>query len=214
MNSRAIFGVSLAAIFALSAVLIPAYAAGHLIIDKTEVKVKTDFVKGTETVDVKIKASVPIPSSGLFGYGILSSPGSGGLDNVVALTSHGGVFDHPFQSGPADSVAHAHVLDLALPTHSGGILGDTCPTSAELVVDFASSIASGNNIGAPYDVKVKNKEIKVKKIPVGGPADMLDNTVEAIVAFAIVPDATSDPSTTPLDTDPVTLPFLCIDLKP
>jgi len=212
MNSRAIFGVSLAAIFALSAVLIPAYAGGHLIIDKTEVKVKTDFVKGTETVDVKIKASVPIPSSGLFGYGILSSPGSGGLDNVVALVSHGGVFDHPFQSGPLDPVAHAHVLDLAAP----GSLGDTCDTIAgvDLVVDFESSDTSGNNIGALYDVKVKNKEIKVKKIPVGGPADMLDNTVEAIVAFAIVPDATLDPSTTLLDTDPVTLPFLCIDLKP
>ncbi len=130
----------------------------------------------------------------------------------MALTSHGGVFDHPFQSGPGDSVAHAHVLDLA----PAGSLGDACDTvGAELVVDFGKSVATGNNIGAPYDVKVKNKDIKVKKIPVG-PADMLDDSIETIVAFMIVPDplGTLDLSTTTLGTIPSPLPFLCIDLKP
>ena len=208
-KTKTILAISLAGIFVLSGVLIPAYAAGHLAIDKTEVKLKTDFTKTPikQTFDVKIKASATIPSSGLFGYGILSS----GLDNVVALTSHGGVFDHPFQSSPADPVAHAHVLDLA----PAGSLGDTCDTIAgvDLVVDFAKSDATGNNIGAPYDVKVKNKDIKVKKIPVG-PADMLDDSIEAIVAFAIVPDGTLDPSTALLGTVPSPLPFLCLDLKP
>jgi len=112
MNSRAILGISLALAFVLSAVLVPAFAGGHLALTKTEVKVKTDLLKAKQKVDVKIKAMAPIPTTGpmAFGYGILSD----GNDNVVALTTHPGVLDHSSQKGVASNpIFHAHVLDLA-----------------------------------------------------------------------------------------------------
>ena len=213
MNTKTKLGISLAAIFVLSAVLIPAYAVGHLAIDKTEVKVKTDFVKGKETVDVKIKASVPIPTTGptAFGYGIFSD----GNDNVVALTSHLGVLDHSSQGGnPLDPVFHAHVLDLAPVTGLGSIMNPCNPAIHDLVVDFASSrgitpVGTPNNIDASYKVKVKDKQIEVKKIPVSpSTGDMNDNTVEAIVAFSIT-GIGEDPNAPAAD-----IPWLCLDAKP
>jgi len=195
MNSRAILGISLAIAFVLSAVLIPAFAGGHLVLTKTEVKVKNDLLKAKQKVDVKIKASAPIPTTGpsAFGYGILSD----GTDNVVALTTHPGVLDHSSQGGVASNpIFHAHVLDLAV----AGTITDPCPLQPpgppvpgtfEFVVDFASSTGTAppgtpNNIDAKYKVKVDKNTITVKKIPVSpATGDMNDNTVEAIVAFAI-----------------------------
>ena len=213
MNSRAILGISLALAFVLSAVLIPAFAGGHLALTKTEVKVKTDLLKAKQKVDVKIEASAPIPTTGpsAFGYGILSD----GTDNVVALTTHPGVLDHSSQKGDAlNPIFHAHVLDLAPVTGAGSIMNPCTVGIHDLVVDFASSTGTTppgtpNNIDAKYKVKVDKNTITVKKIPVNpAKGDMNDDTVEAIVAFTIT-GVGMDPNAPAAG-----IPWLCLDVKP
>jgi len=203
-KTKTILAISLATVFAVSMIaFVPlADAFGHpsyLDIKKTDVKTKNKIAKGTHTLDVKIDTTGKIPkdgSVGLFGYGVLTD----GLNNVLALTSHGGAFDHTHQDDASDPVFHAHILDLAAP----GTIGDTCVGLGDAVVDFASSISSVNNIDAQYKVKVNGKHIDVKKVPV---SDLGDAGVEAIVAFNIVPGpGPLDPSA------PVPLPFLCIDI--
>lgn len=196
-KTKTILAISFAAAFAVSMIAAAplADAAGHIFIKKTDVK-----VKNLTTLDVKITANAKIPkdgSAGLFGYGIITDPV--GFNNVLALTSHGGALDHTSQSGALDPVFHAHVLDLATP----GTL--TVPDSCggfDAVVDFASSVSSGNNIDAQYTVKVKGDKIEVKKAII---ADLNDAGVEGIVAFTIT-GLGADP------TAPVPLPFLCLDI--
>jgi len=203
MTKTALYGTILAAAFVISMVVaVPlADAAGHIFIKKTEVE-----VKNLTKLEVEIKVTAKIPkdgSAGAFGYGIITDPV--GFNNVLALTTHAGVTDHSSQTTPGDPKFHAHVLDLAAP----GSLGDTCVGKGDAVVDFASSIASGNNIDAQYKVKVGGKEIEVKKVPT---IDLNDAGVEGIVAFIIIPDTTLDPSTIPLGTIPSPLPFLCLNI--
>ena len=205
MIRKTILVITFATVFAISMIVaVPlADAAGHIFIKKTDVKVK-DLKK----LDVKIKVTAAIPTTGgagAFGYGIITD-GAAAANNVLALTTHLGVLDHSSQSGAADPVFHAHVLDLAAP----GSIGDPCsPLLFNAVVDFASTIGSGNNIDAKYKVKVDGDKIEVKKAKV---ADLNDAGVEGIVAFIIVPDTTPDFSTIPLGTTPSPLPFLCLNI--
>jgi hypothetical protein len=201
MTKTVIYGTILAAVFVISMVVaVPlADAAGHIFIKKTEVE-----VKNLTKLEVEIKVTAKIPKDGsasAFGYGIITD--SVGVNNVLALTTHKGVLDHPSQSGASDPKFHAHVLDLAPVTGAGSITNPCTPATSDVVVDFASSIASGNNIGAPYKVKVDDKEIEVKKVPT---TDLNDPGVEAIVAFTI----------TGVGTDPnapaAGIPWLCLDI--
>ncbi len=196
---KAILAISFAAAFAVSMIASAplAEAAGHLFIKKTDVK-----VKNLSTLETTIKVNGKIPtdgSGGLFGYGIVTDPV--GFNNVLALTTHAGAFDHTHQlpEGASNPVFHAHVLDLAAP----GTIGDNCVGLGDAVVDFGSSVSSGNNIDAQYPVKVKGQKIEVKNVPV---SDLNDSGVEGIVAFNIVPGAFPDLSA------PVPLPYLCIDI--
>jgi hypothetical protein len=198
MNTKTILGISLAAIFAISTIMtVPlADAGGHLTISGSEVN-----VKNASTLDAKIKVTGKIPTKGgsLFGYALITD--LTGFNNVLALTTHAGAFDHSSQSGAPDPVFHAHVLDLA----GAGTIGDSCsPASFDAVVDFASSVGSGNNIDAQYPVPVGGNNIKVKNVPV---SDLNDSGVEAIVAFTITPGpGPNDPNA------PVPLPYLCLDV--
>ncbi len=77
-KTKTILGISFAAAFVFSMVLIPAYAGGHVFIDKTEVKVKNLEIS---KVDIKVTAKIPKDgSSAAFGYGIFTSDG---FDNVL-----------------------------------------------------------------------------------------------------------------------------------
>jgi len=127
-----------------------------------------------------------------------------GVNNVLALTTHAGVLDHSSQGGVAGNpVFHAHVLDLAPVTGAGSIMNPCSPATSDVVVDFASSIASGNNIDAPYKVTVASKQIKVQKVPV---SDLNDAGVEAIVAFTIT-GVGIDPNAPAAG-----IPWLCLDI--
>jgi len=165
-NTKTILGISFAAVFALSMIMVPAYAAGHLAIEKTDVK-----VKNFATLDVKITATANIPkdSSTPFGYGIFTN----GNNKVLALTSHGvGIEDHPDQDGPFDPVFHAHILDLMTARPS-------CPAGSAVEVDWGNTL--DNNISPEYKVKIKKDKISVK----ASVDDLDDAGVEQILAFII-----------------------------
>jgi len=90
-NKKAILGISLAAVFAIS-LLGSAYASGHLTIEKASVDATP-----TEIKKAKIETTGKIPTKGGFvGYGVVTSsfvmpfPASGPADVVVA-TTHAGV---------------------------------------------------------------------------------------------------------------------------
>ncbi len=167
-RTKTILGISFAAVFVFSMVLIPAYAGGHLALDKTNIKVKNLEIS---KVDIKVAVNIPTDGSAMaFGYGIFTD----GTNNVLALTTHAGIDDHPSQGGGAGPIFHAHVLDLFLPPKSGDCAGFTAE------VDFAGS---GDNDGfdADYKVKVKDKKITVSKIDMSE----ISEGVESIKAFAL-----------------------------
>ena len=140
------------------------------------------------------------PVSALIGGALI-----GGSATLLLALNGAGALDHPSQSGASDPVFHAHVLDLAPVVGVGSILNPCDPFTFDVVVDFASSIASGNNIGAQYPVSVDDEKINVKEVPV---SDLNDAGVEAIVAFTITgvgTDPNAPPSIQPF-------PWLCLDV--
>ncbi len=175
IKTKTILGISFAAAFVFSMVLIPAYAWGHVFIDKTDVKLK-DFK--ISKVDIKVTAKIPKDGGGgAFGYGIFTTDG---FDNVLALTTHPGILDHSSQKGDASNpVFHAHVLDLIAPTG--------CATGFNAgKVDVPSSMANAG-FDADYKVKVKDKKISVSKITPGE----IGVGITSIVAF-LIDDSTGD----------------------
>ncbi len=175
IKTKTILGISFAAAFVFSMVLIPAYAWGHVFIDKTDVKLK-DFK--ISKVDIKVTAKIPKDGGGgAFGYGIFTTDG---FDNVLALTTHPGILDHSSQKGDASNpVFHAHVLDLIAPTG--------CATGFDAgKVDVPSSMANAG-FDADYKVKVKDKKISVSKITPGE----IGVGITSIVAF-LIDDSTGD----------------------
>ncbi len=171
-RTKTILGISFAAVFVFSMVLIPAYAGGHVVIDKTDVKLKDLKIS---KVTIKLSAKIPKDGSfGAFGYGIFTTDG---FDNVLALTTHKGIDDHSSQGGDASNpVFHAHVLDLAPATTCVGFDAQVLPSSL-----------GNSGFDADYKVKVKNTKISVSKIT---PEDIGDG-ITSIKAFLI--DASSFP---------------------
>jgi len=198
MTKRAlILGASLVTVFALSIIMTPAFSGGHLAITETEAEVDD----GELEAEIEVTADIPTDgSASAFGYGIITD--GVGANNVLALTTHSGVLDHPFQTGPADPVFHAHVLDLAT---LGAIANPCIPAAHDAVVDFASSLGSSNNVGALYEVDVDDEEIEVEDAPV---TDLNDATVEGFVAFTITGIGV-DPNA-PAVIPPI--PWLCLDI--
>jgi len=169
-KTKTILGISFAAVFVFSMVLIPAYAGGHLAIDKTDIKVKNLEIK---KVDIKVAVDIPTDGSAMaFGYGIFTD----GTNNVLALTTHAGIDDHPSQGGGAGPIFHAHVLDLFLPPVSVDCTG------FDAEVDFAGSGANAG-FAADYKVKVKDNKISVSKIDMSE----ISEGVESIKTFVLKP---------------------------
>jgi len=189
-----ILGASLAMVFTLSMIMVPAFSGGHLAITETEVEVDD----GELEAEIEVTADIPTDGSlGLFGYGIITDLAT--FNNVLAITTHAGAFDHSSQSSASDPIFHAHILDLA----PAGTFGACSALTFDAVVDFASSLAAPvNNIDAQYEVEVDDEEIEIEDVPI---SDLADSSVDAIVAFTITGvgfDASA----------PVPLPFLCLDV--
>jgi len=199
MNKRAIWGIILAVTFAVTMTLVPAFAAGHVILSSTSATIE-DFA----TLDVSITVSAAIPtdgSAGLFGYGVFTD----GNNNVLALTSHKCFSDHPDQSD-VDCVGdptpetdtgpefHAHILDLQRPTAA-------C-RGFDAEVDIGSTLRTGNAFTPSYTISVSGATITVVDVP---KSDLGDLTVESIAAFTITGVPRTDSS--------VPIPVhLCLDV--
>jgi len=169
MNTKTILGISLAVVFAVST-LGSAYAAGHLGIVDVEVS-KSEA--GNNLLDIHIEVGATIPETGAFGYGII---GNGGLNNVLSLTSHSGILDHSFQNDEDDGILHPHVLDLK------GIT-DAC-SGADVEVDVAKTIRTGNNFDALYETLVVDDTVWIFDVPksdlAGKPKTVVSFTIEPI----------------------------------
>jgi len=126
MTKRVIWGTALAAVFVLSMIMVPAFAAGHVVINApgTFAVINGNSLKATITVT----APIPVDGSSAFGYAILTGSGPA-TNNVLVLVTHVGFDDSSFED--RKSGFHTHVLDLKTPTGS-------CP-GATFEVDLATS---------------------------------------------------------------------------
>jgi len=103
MNSRTILVLSLATVFAISMMMAPVYAGGHLAIDKAKMTIN---VKKGEIKDLKINVAAKIPkdSTGLFGWALL-----GWAKTLVVVTHVPAFDDSDFEKKGG---FHTHVLTL------------------------------------------------------------------------------------------------------
>ena len=138
MNSRAIWGTSLAAVFVLSMIIVPAFAGGHVNLQTVEVK-----DKGKQSVEFDVLGPLPQDGSlGAFGFGAI------GTGAILAITTHGGVGpDSETQTNQADPVFHTHALQLK--------------TTTPCATDLAVASASFKEVG---DLEVTGVTVEVKNI--------------------------------------------------
>ena len=139
MNNRAILGISLAAIFAVSMIMAPVYAAGHLAIESAEMK--KSLTKGEIDLAIKVGAKIPRDETGLFGWALL------GWEKTLVLVTHVPAFDDS-EFDDKKGAFHTHVLTLTDETE--------CPSGLK--------IDTGEPITDPgYKNKVGSNNIKIKK---------------------------------------------------
>jgi len=147
MNSRAIWGTALAAVFVLSMIMIPAFAGAHLVIDTAEAKT----VKGKSKVEVTTVGNFE-GGPGAFGLGAIGKSGK-----VIAVTTHGGVGpDSEAQAGGTSAVFHTHVVT--------GKFVAACEDAILNPDGFAIASASFKEVG---DLELDGSDIEIKNIPVG-----------------------------------------------
>ncbi len=138
MNSRAILGVSLAAVFALSMIMLPVYAGGHLAIEQA--KMIKHPKKGEINLNIQVGAKIPTDSSGLFGWALL------GWEKTLVDVTHVPAFDD--SDFEKKGGFHTHVLTLT---------DDTDCTSG-LKIDTDKDITDPgykNNVGG-VDISIRN----------------------------------------------------------
>ena len=171
MTKRIILGTSFAAIFALSMILVPAFAGGHLQLTSASADITGQRLKA----DITTAANVPLDGmSGAFGYAVLTNGGDGALDNVVVIVTHLPIDD----SSHEDPVSgfHTHVLDLKTPSNK-------CKKH-DLEVDLAGSGAN-SAFDSDYKFKINGNDINLREVPtsdLGNPSG-----VGAVASFTITP---------------------------
>ena len=142
MNSRAILGVTLAAVFALSMIMLPAYAGGHLAIVSSEM-IKYQK-KGEIDLHIQVTAKIPKDETGLFGWALL------GWTKTLVLVTHVPAFDDTTFDNKGGAF-HPHVLSL--------IASGVCASTLEIDTTPGAITDPG------YISKVGSLNIKIKKVP-------------------------------------------------
>jgi hypothetical protein len=175
MNTKTILAISFAAAFAVSMMMLPAYAVGHLGITDTDVEIKSN-AKGTNDrikVHIEVGADIPLDgTSGAFGFGVFTG---GVTDNVLVLATHLPIDDSNHED--PTSGFHTHVLDVIATT-------DACTNGFTHEVDLASS---GMNKGFDLDA---DWEIDGDTAWIGfTPTKRLNSStsVDFVAAFTITP---------------------------
>ncbi len=141
MNSRTILGVTLAAVFTLSMIMLPAYAGGHLAIVSTEM-IKYEK-KGEIDLHIQVTAKIPKDETGLFGWALL------GWTKTLVLVTHVPAFDDS-EFDNKGGAFHPHVLSL--------IASGVCASTLE--IDTGAAITDPG-----YISKVGSVNINIKKVP-------------------------------------------------
>ena len=166
-KTKTILAISFAAIFAISMIMSPVYAGGHLFFEKSQVTIHEK--KGTIDIKAKVTAKIPKDESGASGWALL------GWEKVLVLVTHVPAFDDSVFDDKKGAF-HTHVLSL--------LDGPTafCDTDAE--VDLIADITDPG-----YKNKVKKDKFSIKKVPL---ADLGASTgggpVLAGIALSVVPD--------------------------
>jgi len=170
MTKTIILTTALATIFVVSMLIAPAWSAGHVVLDESEVEVEN---QATLDVEIEVMAKIPKDESSAFGYAVLTT----GLSKVLVLVTHVPAFDDSAFDDKKGGF-HTHVLNLKAATTPCTDL------SATLEIDLGAAITDPG-----YKNKVGDKEVKIKNVPI---ADLGDAGVETIVAFlALVPSFTN-----------------------
>ena len=166
-KTKTILAISFVAIFAISMVMAPVYAGGHLIFEKSEVKIKEK--KGTIDVKAKVTAKIPKDESGAFGWALL------GWAKVLVLVTHVPAFDDSAFDDKKGAF-HPHVLSLlAEPTAE-------CKTTNE--VDLSVTVTDPG-----YKNKVGKDKFSIKKVPLADlGAKTGDGPTLAGIALSVVDD--------------------------
>jgi len=154
-KTRTILAISFAAVFAISMVMAPVYAGGHLAIDSAKMTIKQ---KKGEIKDLKIKVGAKIPKdeSGLFGWALL------GWEKTLVVVTHVPAFDDS-DFDDKKGAFHSHVLGLT----------SEASCASNLKIDPDVDITDPG-----YKTKVGKKDIKVKKVPL---ADLGDKVGDAVL---------------------------------
>jgi len=135
-------GIALAAAFAFSMVMVPAFAGGHLVFDEVEIS------KNGKSLEIEVSADIPqAGEAGAFGFGAF------GTKAILAITSHGGV-------GP-DSETQANQADPVLHTHAVTTKTVAACVSASNPTGLAVASASFEEVG---DLEVDDDEVEVENI--------------------------------------------------
>jgi len=133
-------GIALAAVFAFSMIMVPAFAGGHIVVESSEMK---KYVKkGEIDLAIKVAAKIPKDETGLFGWALL------GWEKVLVLVTHVPAFDDS-DFDDKKGAFHTHVLSLT----------DVTDCTSGLKVDTGEAITDPG-----YKNKVGNDNIKIKKV--------------------------------------------------
>jgi len=160
MNSRAIWGTALAAVFVLSMIMVPVFADGHVNLQKVEVK-----DTGKQSVEINVVGPIPQDGgAGAFGFGAF------GTKAILAIVTHGGVGpDSEAQAGGTGPVFHTHALQLKT------VAAATCGS------ETAVASASFKEVG---DLEVTVDTVEVKNISKG----KIGKLTGTVVSFTITPN--------------------------
>ncbi len=156
-KTKTILAISFAAIFAISMVMAPVYAVGHLAIE--DAKMTKHVKKGTIDLKIKVTAKIPKDESSSFGWALL------GWEKFLVVVTHVPDFDDSVFDKKKGAF-HTHVLDLGS--------SDKCVSKLQVL--------GGTDPG--YKNKVGKDKIKVKKVSL---SDLGPRTVGPIqvAGFAI-----------------------------
>ena len=159
MTKKVFLGAALAAVFVLSMIMVPVFAAGHVNLQKVEVK-----DTGKQSVEINVVGPIAQDGSlGAFGFGAI------GTKAILAIVTHDGVGpDSEAQAGGTGPVFHTHALQLKT------VALATCGS------ETAVASASFKEVG---DLEVTGDTVEVKKI--SGKIGKLTGTV---VSFTITPN--------------------------
>lgn len=189
MNSRTtVLTASLAAVLAVSMIVTPAFASGHLTFaSDATVDTKTN---GTERIKVSFTTGADVPvdgSAGAFGYAVITDATT--FNNVLVLVTHLGIDDSEHED--PTSGFHTHVLDLMGPSAA-------C-SGFDAEVNLAASVANkGFDLDGEYSID--GSEVSIGYTPT---KLLADGSVDAVASFTVTPVFDGDGNLTNLCVDVV-----------